>query len=93
MGLLFEWDRRKARRNLAFHGVSFQEASTAFRDVPSVTVSDPLHSREEERFLLIGLSDRGRLLVVAHTERSGRIRIISARRATKIERSHYEEET
>ena len=91
MGLLFEWDPKKARSNLAKHAVSFDEASTAFRDALSVTIGDPLHSEDEERFVLIGRSCRNRLLVVVHAERAGRIRIISARRATRTETGWYEE--
>ena len=91
MGLLFEWDPKKALRNIQTHGVSFDEASTAFRDPLSRTIDDPLHSEGEERFVLIGQSVRGRLLVVVHTERGDRIRIISARLATNKERLRYEE--
>lgn len=89
--LLFEWDQNKARRNLEIHGVSFDEASTAFRDTLSLTIHDPLHSDEEDRFVLIGNSSTKRLLVVVHTERGENIRIISARKATKKERKQYEE--
>lgn len=89
--LLFEWDPDKARKNIIIHGVSFDEASTAFSDTSSLTIHDPLHSDEEDRFILIGNSYRNRLLVVIHTERVGRVRIISARRATKKERKQYEE--
>ena len=92
MKLLFEWDPKKARRNLAKHGVSFDEASTAFRDVMSITISDPLHSEDEQRFVLIGCSCRNRLLVVLHTERGERVRILSARPATTTERLRYEED-
>ena len=91
MGLLFEWDPNKARLNVKTHGVSFEEASTAFRDPLSQTIDDPLHSGDEERFVLIGQSVQGRLLVIVHTERGDRIRIISARLATKRERFRYEE--
>jgi len=91
MALTFEWDSRKARANRLKHGVSFDEASTAFGDPLSITISDPLHSQDEERFVLIGASIRNRLLVVVHTERGGRIRIISARTAAKRERLGYEE--
>jgi uncharacterized protein len=91
MGLLFEWDLRKAKRNLALHGVSFDEASTAFQDLLSSTIADPLHSTGEERFVLTGQSHRGRLLVVVHTDRGDRIRIISARLATNKEKKQYEE--
>jgi uncharacterized DUF497 family protein len=91
MGLLFEWDPEKALRNIKTHGVSFDEASTAFRDPLSKTIGDPLHSEEEERFVLIGHSIRVRLLVIVHTERDDRIRIISARLATNREKLRYEE--
>jgi uncharacterized DUF497 family protein len=91
MALLFEWDARKARRNSTIHGVSFDEASTAFRDPLSKTIPDPLHSVDEERFVLLGRSHRNRLLVVVHTERGDRIRLISARRASHRERVRYEE--
>lgn len=87
----FEWDPRKAALNLAKHGVSFEEATTAFRDPLSATAPDPDHSVGESRFITFGLSSKGRLLVVAHTERGETIRIISARRATKQERKIYEE--
>ncbi|HWR93034.1 MAG TPA: BrnT family toxin [Desulfobacterales bacterium] len=91
MGLLFEWDPKKARLNVKTHGISFDEASTAFRDLLSRTIVDPLHSEDEDRFVLIGRSIRGRLLVIVHTERADRIRIISARLATNKERFRYEE--
>lgn len=90
MSLLFEWDTRKAEINAGKHGVTFDEATTAFRDVFSVTINDPLHSEKEDRFALIGLSHRGRVLVVIHAERRDRIRIISARLATAHERRAYE---
>jgi uncharacterized DUF497 family protein len=92
MALLFEWDPKKARRNLSTHMVSFDEASTAFRDPLSVTIDDPLHSEHEKRLVLIGQSHRDRILVVVHTERGDRIRIISARLATNRERQRYEED-
>jgi uncharacterized DUF497 family protein len=91
MGLLFEWDPKKARQNIKMHGISFDEASTAFRDPLSITIDDPLHSKGEERLVLIGESLRGRLLVVVHTERGDSVRIISARLATNKERLRYEE--
>jgi len=91
MGLLFEWDPQKALLNVKIHGISFDEASTAFRDPLSRTINDPLHSEDEERLILIGQSIEGRLLVIVHTERSDRIRIISARLATNKERFKYEE--
>jgi len=89
--LLFEWDPSKARKNIETHGISFDEASTAFGDTLSVTIHDPLHSDEEDRFILIGNSHRNRLLVIVHTEREDKIRIISARNATKKEGKQYEE--
>lgn len=89
--LLFEWDSAKARKNIKIHGVSFDEASTAFKDTLSLTIYDPLHSDEEDRQILIGNSYKNRLLVVVHTERGDKIRIISARKATKNEKKQYEE--
>lgn len=87
----FEWDPRKANINLQKHNVSFQEAATVFRDSLSVTFPDPDHSIGERRYVIIGLSRYGQLLVVAHTERGDLIRIISARRATRKEQRFYEE--
>jgi uncharacterized DUF497 family protein len=87
----FTWDPSKAEANLRKHGVSFQEASTAFRDPLSVTGADPDHSFGESRFITFGESVTGKLLVIAHTERGAEIRILSARRATKPERKIYEE--
>lgn len=89
----FEWDTAKAARNLAKHGVSFDEASTVFGDPLAGTVLDPRHSGEEPRFVTIGLSRSRRLIIVAHAEREDRIRLISARRATRRERRSYESET
>ncbi|MBI3571578.1 MAG: BrnT family toxin [Gammaproteobacteria bacterium] len=86
----FEWDRAKAQRNLRKHGVSFDEAVTVFYDSLSVTFDDPDHSVGEPRFITIGYSARGRLLVVAHTERGTTVRIINARRATARERERHE---
>jgi len=91
--LLFEWDSTKATKNIKIHGVSFDEASTAFKDTLSLTIYDPLHSDEEDRQILIGNSYKNRLLVVVHTERGDKIRIISARKATKNEKKQYEENT
>ena len=91
--LLFEWDLSKAKENIKIHGVSFDEASTAFRDTLSLTIYDPQHSDEEDRLILIGSSCKNRLLVIVHTERGNKIRIISARKATKKERKQYEENT
>lgn len=92
MELRFEWDASKARDNIAKHGgVTFEEAATVFEDPFSLTIPDPQHSEHEDRFVLLGLSERQRLLVVVHTERSDTIRIISARLATRYERSKYEQ--
>ena len=88
--LIFEWDPQKAKSNLEKHGVSFEEASTAFQDTLSLTIDDPLHSIDEQRVILIGMSQKNRILVVVHTERGDSIRIISARKATKEERESYE---
>ena len=88
--LTFEWDPQKAESNIEKHGVSFEEASTVFRDTLSLTIDDPLHSIDEDRVVLIGMSNKNRLLVVVHTERGDNIRIISARKATKEERKNYE---
>ena len=85
----FEWDPDKARRNLTKHGVSFEEAATAFADPLSITRFDPDHSEDEERYLLLGATHEGRLVVVAHTDRRENIRIISARLATRRERRTY----
>jgi len=87
----FEWDERKATSNASKHGVSFREAATVFGDPLAVMFADPDHSAVEERSITFGLSRRRRLLVVAHTERGGRTRIITARPATRTERSIYEE--
>ena len=91
MALDFEWDPVKAELNLKEHRVSFDEATTIFRDTLSITISDPDHSGYEDRFIDIGMSHRMRLLVVSYTERKDKIRIISARRATRAERKTYEE--
>jgi hypothetical protein len=89
--LLFEWNKNKAKKNFKIHGISFDEACSAFKDTLSLTIYDPLHSEEEDRFILIGNSVDNRLLVVVHTGRKDKIRIISARKATKHERNQYEE--
>ena len=88
--LLFEWDVKKAKINLEKHGVSFEEASTVFKDTLSLTIDDPLHSSDEKRLVLIGISYNNRMLVVVHTERDNHIRIISSRKPTKKERLEYE---
>jgi uncharacterized protein len=86
----FEWGRAKAAANLKKHRVSFQEASTVLHDPLSTTFPDPA-SEGEQRFVTIGTSALGRLLVVAHTDRANTIRLISARRATRRERGFYEQ--
>lgn len=91
MSVIVEWDPRKATQNLKKHKVSFEEATTVFHDTLSFTIEDPLHSESEERFVIIGESIRRRILVVVHTDRGDRIRIISARLATAHERKLYEE--
>ncbi|HEX9455896.1 MAG TPA: BrnT family toxin [Candidatus Binatia bacterium] len=88
----FEWDARKAALNRRKHRVSFYEAATVFGDVLGITVRDPEHSSSEARYITVGVSDRRRLLMVSHTERGDRIRIISARELTRAERELYEEE-
>ena len=87
----FEWDPHKSEANLKKHGVSFQEASTVFGDPLAITFNDPDHSTGEYRFLTFGQSRLNQLLVVIHTERHGKTRIISARRATRQERKIYED--
>ena len=91
MALTFEWDSRKARSNLAKHGVGFEEASTIFGDPLSLTILDPEHSLSEERYITMGRAFTGKLLVVVHTERGDNIPIISARSASRRERKFYEE--
>lgn len=86
----FEWDPNKAEKNLLKHGVSFAEAATVFFDPLSITIPDPLHSEEENRFVITGLSYQHRHLVVVHSDRGDRIRLISARPATATERRNYE---
>lgn len=92
MGYIFEWDPAKAEANVRKHDVTFDEASTVFGDPLNLLMSDPDHSLDEERYLLLGMSNRRRLLVVAFAERPPRTRLISARRATRRERRQYEEE-
>ncbi len=86
----FVWNSDKANANLRKHRVSFNEASTVFSDRLSVTFPDPQHSYGEERYVIIGLSSAGRVLIVAHTDRADQVRIISAREATRNERRFYE---
>jgi uncharacterized DUF497 family protein len=87
----FEWDPEKAAANVKRRRISFSEAASVLEDPLSTTFPDEAHSEEEMRFLTIGVSHRGRVLVVAHTERDDTIRIISARRATRREREFYEQ--
>ncbi|MGE5139508.1 MAG: BrnT family toxin [Rudaea sp.] len=87
----FEWNVEKARQNELRHGITFEEAETAFDDAHARVGYDPDHSLSEHRLILIGHSDRNRLLFISFTERHGRIRIISARKATRNERKRYEE--
>jgi uncharacterized DUF497 family protein len=91
MALRFTWDPRKAITNRRKHGVSFPEATTAFADPLSITILDPDHSTAELRYLLVGVTAAGRLVVVAHSEHGDEIRLISARLATRHEREAYEE--
>lgn len=87
----YGWDPDKAALNLRKHGVAFAEAITVFKDDPSLTATDPDHSIGEHRFIIIGMSSHDRLLMVSHVERDDRVRIISARPVTRIERRVYEE--
>ena len=89
----FEWQASKAGANVKKHGVSFQEAATVFADPLARILDDPDHSADESREILVGRSTRQRLLIVSFAERGGRIRIISARSATKRERHDYEQST
>ncbi len=92
MAFQFEWDANKAAANHRKHGVAFAEAQAVFTDDLAITIPDPDHSFAEERWVIIGLSKQHRLLVVVFTERSQRIRLISARVATRAEQKRYEEE-
>ena len=92
MDLRFSWDPRKAAANARKHGVTFEEAATAFADPRALTIPDPAHSTSDERFLLLGMSTRPRLLVVVHIERhENEIRIVSARPATRAEHRTYQD--
>ena len=88
----FEWDPSKARANLRKHQVTFEEAATVLRDPLAITIFDPDHSQEEDRYITIGTSEGGLSLMVAHTDRQDRTRIISARALTRAEREAYENE-
>ncbi len=87
----FAWDQKKASSNLVKHSISFEEGLTVFGDPLSNTFPDQDHSIEEQRFVIIGLSDQGRILVVAHTDDGELVRIVSAREAAHGERKSYEE--
>lgn len=88
--LAFDWDNHKAKVNERKHGISFEEAQTVFDDPLYVDFYDPDHSEDEERYLIVGQSNRGLLLIVSYTEREDSIRIISAREVTRTEREVYE---
>lgn len=90
MSLTFEWDEEKSKENKRKHGVGFDEAKTVFNDPFSLTVYDPNHSAGEDRYIDLGLSSEGRLLVVSYTERDENIRLISSREATSKERRNHE---
>jgi uncharacterized DUF497 family protein len=90
MSLEFEWDKAKATRNIKKHGVSFEQAMTVFADPLSLTIHDPEHSDNQDRYIILGESNRRRLLVVVFTDRDARIRIITASRASRQERKTYE---
>lgn len=92
VALEFEWDENKATANYQKHGISFDEAKTVFNDPFSITIADPEHSLDEDRYIDIGLSARGRILVIVYTERKSKIRIISCRQATAREQSTYEQQ-
>jgi len=92
MTVTVEWDPLKAETNLKKHQISFEEACTVFDDPLFITFLDVEHSDDEERYITLGLSQRNRLLLIAHTDHEGMIRIISARKATRNERRFYEDE-
>ena len=92
MTMVFEWDEEKAEVNFKKHKIGFEEAKTVFGDPFSITVDDPDHSKEEQRFIDIGKSSSGKLLVVVYTERGNKTRIISCRKAAPMERNKYEEQ-
>lgn len=91
MKLNFEWDEDKAKANIKKHGVSFDEATTVLVDPFSITIPDPEHSVKEQRYIDIGCSDKGHILVVVYIERGSSLRIISCRKAASPERKLYEE--
>lgn len=90
--LEFDWDPKKAASNLRKHRVSFEEAASVFNDELATVYEDPDHSHHERRYLSIGASERGRLLIIAYSYRGVKVRIINARQGTKQEREMYEEE-
>ena len=92
MAMQFEWDEEKAETNLAKHKITFEEAKSIFGDPFTITIDDPDHSDEEQRFIDIGKSANEKLLVVVYTERRNKTRIISCRKATPFERKKYEEQ-
>lgn len=89
--IVFEWDENKNQANIKKHNISFEEAKTVFNDEEAILIDDPDHSEEEERFILLGYSDMSNLLVVCHCYRKSDtvIRLISARKATKLETRQY----
>ena len=91
MKLNFEWEEEKSKANFKKHKVNFDEATTVFIDPFSITIPDSDHSEDEQRYIDIGSSDNGHVLIVVYTERGSNIRIISCRKATSLERKRYEE--
>lgn len=87
----FEWDDEKAKANYRQHKITFDEGATVLSDPFSITIPEPSHSMDEERYIDIGVSDKGRVLVVSYTERGTKMRIISCRKATPTEQRRYEE--
>ncbi len=88
----FEWDPQKNKANIQKHNIGFREASTVFKDTLSITIFDPDHSIDEDRYITIGTSNLGRIIMVSHTDRGNRTRIINARELTNTERKDYENE-
>ncbi len=91
MTTTFEWDEDKSKLNVRKHGLSFEEGKTVFNDPFAITIGDPDHSDDESRYIDIGLSSKGKLLVVWYTDRNENIRLIGCRKATRSERKAYEE--
>jgi len=89
--VIYEWDSRKAQKNLQKHALSFDEATSAFLDPMAITFPDPDHSEAEDREITIASSGKGRVIFVSHCERAGHLRIVSARKATPKERRQYEQ--